>query len=71
MNSPASDAIIIAFNTRPSAAARNLAEREEIDIRTYSVIYDAINDVKAAMEGLLAPEIKEEVTGTAEVRDLF
>ena len=67
----ASEAIILAFNTRPSAAARTLAEREEIDIRTYSVIYDAINDVKSAMEGLLAPEIKEEVTGTAEIRDLF
>jgi translation initiation factor IF-2 len=67
----ASEAIILAFNTRPSAAARTLADREEIDIRTYSVIYDAINDVKAAMEGLLAPEIKEEVTGTAEIRDLF
>jgi translation initiation factor IF-2 len=67
----ASEAIILAFNTRPSAVARTLAEREEIDIRTYSVIYDAINDVKLAMEGLLAPEIREEVTGTAEVRDLF
>ncbi len=67
----ASDAIIIAFNTRPSAQARTLAEREEIDIRTYSVIYDAIGDVKDALEGLLSPDIKEEILGTAEVRDVF
>ena len=67
----ASDAVIIAFNVRPSANARHLAEKEEIDIRTYSVIYDAINDVRDALEGLLSPEIKEEVTGTAEVREVF
>ena len=67
----ASDAVIIAFNVRPNAQARALAEREEIDLRTYSVIYDAINDVKDALEGLLSPEIKEEIMGTAEVREVF
>ncbi|MCL4154105.1 UNVERIFIED_CONTAM: hypothetical protein GTU68_007603, partial [Idotea baltica] len=67
----ASDAIVIAFNVRPNAQARSLAEREKVDIRTYSVIYDAINDVKDALEGLLSPEIKEEIMGTAEVREVF
>ena len=67
----ASDAIIIAFNVRPSAKAKALAEKEEIDIRTYSVIYDAINDVTDALEGLLSPEIREEIMGTAEVREVF
>ncbi|MEZ4771573.1 MAG: translation initiation factor IF-2 [Bacteroidia bacterium] len=67
----ASDAIVMAFNVRPNAQARSLAEREEVDIRTYSVIYDAINDVRDALEGLLSPEIKEEIVGTAEVRDVF
>ena len=67
----ASDAVIIAFNVRPNAQARSLAEREEIDVRTYSVIYDAINDVRDALEGLLSPEIKEEIMGTAEVREVF
>lgn len=67
----ASEAIILAFNTRPNALARSLAEREGVDIRTYSVIYDAINDVKDALEGLLSPDIKEEMLGTAEVRDTF
>ena len=67
----ASDAIVIAFNVRPNAQARALAEREEVDIRLYSVIYDAINDVKDALEGLLSPEIKEEIMGTAEVREVF
>ncbi len=67
----ASDAVILAFNTRPNAQARALAEREGVDIRTYSVIYDAINDVKDALEGLLSPDIKEEILGTAEVRDTF
>jgi translation initiation factor IF-2 len=67
----ASDAVILAFNTRPNALARSLAEREGVDIRTYSVIYDAINDVKDALEGLLSPDIKEEMLGTAEVRDTF
>lgn len=67
----ASDAIIIGFNVRPMGNARQIADREEIDIRTYSIIYDAINDLKDAMEGMLSPVIKEEVTGTAEVRELF
>ncbi|RMG58231.1 MAG: translation initiation factor IF-2 [Bacteroidetes bacterium] len=67
----ASDAIVLAFNVRPNAQARNLAEREEVDIRTYSVIYDAINDVKDALEGLLSPEIKEEIVATAEIKEVF
>ena len=67
----ASDAVVIAFNVRPNALARGLAEREGIEMRTYSVIYDAINDVKDALEGLLSPEIKEEMLGTAEVREVF
>ncbi len=67
----ASDAIIIGFNVRPMTNARALAEREEIDIRTYSIIYDAINDLKDAMEGMLSPVFKEEVTGTVEIRELF
>ena len=67
----ASDAVIIAFNVRPNAQARKLAEKEAIDIRTYSVIYDAIDDVRDALEGLLSPELKEEINGTAEVREVF
>ena len=67
----ASDAIIIGFNVRPTGNARDLAEKEEIDIRTYSIIYDAINDLKDAMEGMLSPEMKEEINGTAEVRETF
>jgi translation initiation factor IF-2 len=67
----ASDAIIIGFNVRPMGNARQIADKEEIDIRTYSIIYDAINDVKDAMEGMLSPEVKEEVTGTVEIRELF
>jgi translation initiation factor IF-2 len=67
----ASDAIVIGFNVRPMSKARSLAEKEEIDIRSYSIIYDAINDVKDAMEGMLSPEIKEEVTGTVEIRETF
>jgi translation initiation factor IF-2 len=67
----ASDAIIIGFNVRPMGNAKQLAEREEIDIRNYSIIYDAIDDVKDAMEGMLSPELKEEVTGAAEVREIF
>jgi translation initiation factor IF-2 len=51
--------------------ARQIADREEIDIRTYSIIYDAINDLKDAMEGMLSPELKEEITGTAEIREIF
>ena len=67
----ASDAIIIGFQVRPSANARRLAEKEEIEIRLYSVIYDAINEVKSGIEGMLAPEEKEEVTATAEVAETF
>ena len=67
----ASDAIIIAFQVRPSAQARHLAEQEGVDIRQYSVIYDAIEEVKDAMEGMLSPEIKEEVTAQVEVRQVY
>jgi len=67
----ASDAIVLGFNVRPMGNARSLAEKEEIDIRSYSIIYDAINDVKDAMEGMLSPEMREEVTGTAEIRETF
>ena len=67
----ASDAIIIGFQVRPSMAARKQAEQEGVDIRLYSIIYDAIEDVKAAMEGMLAPEVKEEITATIEVREVF
>jgi len=67
----ASEAIIIGFQVRPSVSARKLADTEGIDIRHYSVIYDAINDVRDALEGLLSPELKEEITGTAEIRDVF
>ncbi|MEO5776178.1 MAG: translation initiation factor IF-2 [Flavobacterium sp.] len=71
MLASASDAIIIGFNVRPAGNARQLAMKEEIDIRSYSIIYDAINDLKDAMEGMLSPEMKEEVTGTAEIREIF
>ena len=67
----ASDAIIIGFNVRPMGNARQIADKEEIDIRTYSIIYAAINDLKDAMEGTLSPEMKEEITGTAEIRETF
>ena len=67
----ASDAIVIGFNVRPMGNARQLADKEEIDIRMYSIIYDAINDLKDAMEGMLSPEMKEEITGTAEIRETF
>jgi len=67
----ASNAVIIGFRVRPNLNARRLAEKEKVDIRTYNIIYDAINDVHSALEGLLAPEKKEEIVGTAEVRDLF
>jgi len=67
----ASDAIVIGFNVRPMGNARDIAEKEEIDIRMYSIIYDAINDLKDAMEGMLSPEMKEEITGTAEIRETF
>jgi len=71
MLASASDAIIIGFNVRPAGNARQLAQKEEIDIRSYSIIYDAINDLKDAMEGMLSPEMKEEITGTAEIREIF
>ena len=71
MLASASDAIIIGFNVRPAGNARQLAMKEEIDIRSYSIIYDAINDLKDAMEGMLSPEMKEEITGTAEIREIF
>jgi len=67
----ASDAIIIGFNVRPMGNAKQLADKEEIDIRNYSIIYDAIDDLRDAMEGMLSPVMKEEVTGTAEIRELF
>ncbi len=67
----ASEAIVIGFQVRPSLNARKLAEKEQIDIRLYSIIYDAINEIKAAMEGMLSPEIKEEVLGTTEVLEVF
>ncbi len=67
----ASQAVIIGFHVRPNLKARQLAEAEEIDIRLYSIIYDAINDVKSALEGMLAPTVSEEVTATVEVRETF
>ncbi len=67
----ASDAIIVGFQVRPSSAAAKLAEQDGVDIRKYSVIYDAIEEVKAAMEGMLAPTLKEEVTANIEVREVF
>jgi translation initiation factor IF-2 len=67
----ASDAVIVGFQVRPSNAAKRLAENEEIEIRLYSIIYDAINDVKAAMEGMLAPETEEVIVGNVEVREVF
>ncbi len=67
----ASDAIIVGFQVRPSTNARKLAEKEEVDIRLYSIIYDAIEDLKSAIEGMLEPKIKEEITGTLEVKETF
>ena len=67
----ASDAIIVGFQVRPSATARKLAEKEEIDIRLYSVIYDAIEEVKAAMEGMLKPKVEEKIVANVEVRETF
>ena len=67
----ASDAVIVGFQVRPSPAARRLAENEEIEIRLYSIIYDAINDVKSAMEGMLEKEMEEVIVGNAEVREVF
>jgi translation initiation factor IF-2 len=67
----ATDAIIVGFQVRPSVGARKLAEQEEIEIRHYSVIYDAINEIKDAMEGMLAPEFEEVITSNVEVREVF
>tara|TARA_B100001057_G_scaffold92107_1_gene88356 strand:- start:1723 stop:4224 length:2502 start_codon:yes stop_codon:yes gene_type:complete len=67
----ASEAIIVGFNVKPTDSARKLSEKEQIDIRFYSIIYDAINDLKDAMEGMLSLEMKEEITGEAEVRETF
>jgi len=71
MLAAASNALIIGFQVRPSMSARKLAEREEIDIRLYSIIYDAINELKDAMEGMLSPKIKEEITGSLEILETF
>ncbi|MCU0462033.1 MAG: translation initiation factor IF-2 [Bacteroidales bacterium] len=67
----ASNAIIVGFQVRPSLAARKLAEKEEIDIRLYSIIYNAIEEIRAAMEGMLSPEVKEEIIATLEIREIF
>ena len=67
----ASNAIICGFQVRPTTSARKMAEKEEIDVRLYSIIYDAIEEIKAAMEGMLSPEIKEEITATVEVLEVF
>ncbi len=67
----ASEAIIVGFNVRPTGNARIISEKEEVDIRNYSIIYDAINDLKDAIEGMLSPELKEEVIGQAEIRETF
>ena len=67
----ASNAIVIGFQVRPSLSARKLAEKEQIDIRLYSIIYDAIEEVRAAMEGMLSPEIREEIIGTLEILEVF
>ncbi len=71
MLAAASNAIVVGFQVRPSLTARRLAEKEEIDIRLYSIIYDAIEEIKSAMEGMLSPEIKEKITSTIEIREVF
>jgi translation initiation factor IF-2 len=71
MLASASDAIIVAFQVRPSMSARKLAEQEQIDIRIYSIIYQAIDEIKSALEGMLAPDIEEKITSNVEVRDVF
>lgn len=67
----ASNAIVIGFNVRPETKGEDLAERENVDVRLYTIIYDAIADVKAAMEGLLEPTLKERTLGRVEVRQVF
>jgi translation initiation factor IF-2 len=71
MLASASDAIIVGFQVRPLASVRRLAEKEEIDIRTYSIIYDAIDEIKSAMEGMLAPTVEEKVVANVEIREVF
>jgi len=71
MLAAASDAIIVGFQVRPSVSARKIAEKEEIDIRLYSIIYNAIEEIKTAMEGMLAPKIEEKILGSAEIREVF
>lgn len=71
MLAAASNAVILGFQVRPSLSARQLAQKEEVEIRMYSVIYDAVNEIKDAMEGMLSPEIKEKITGSAEVKEIF
>ena len=68
---PASDALIVGFNIRPESAIERLAEREGVNIRSYRIIYDLINDVKAALEGMLAPQVKEVMVGKAVVKQVF
>ncbi|WP_185871092.1 translation initiation factor IF-2 [Blattabacterium cuenoti] len=67
----ASDAIIIGFNVRPNISSKNIAKKEDIEIRTYSIIYDVINDIQEAMEGMLSPEVREKILGNAEIREIF
>ena len=67
----ASEAIVVGFQVRPSAQARKLAEKEDVEIRMYSIIYDAINEIRDAMQGMLSAEVKEEVKGSAEIRETF
>ena len=71
MLAAASGAVIIGFRVRPNLNARRLAEKEKVDIRTYNIIYDAIDDIHKALEGMLAPEKKEEIVATVEVREVF
>jgi translation initiation factor IF-2 len=71
MLASASDAIIIGFNVRPSASARKVAENEDIDIRLYSIIYNAIEEVKSAMEGMLSPKVEEKIVCNVAIRDVF
>src|SRR5262249_30211643 len=71
MLASASNAVVIGFNVRPEAKANSAAEREGVDVRLYTIIYDALNDVRAAMEGLLEPTLRERVVGRAEVRNTF
>ena len=71
MSVSASDAVIVGFQVRPSSAVRKLAEKEGVEIRLYSIIYNAIEEIKAAMEGMLAPKLEEKVTCIVEVREAF